>query len=165
MAEATPDTGGRHRDRDAVEPRLRVDPMLLGGALLILLQTVVRAAFGSRRSGARSRVPVGLTTAPRALGVAGAIAGGLGALVLGGIPLAVGWLAGLLTPIRRYALPLGVLAVVLSGVLVATSAGLATGRPGAAADTAAAVGIGLLLGQLVRVRRGRDGAARGQTDG
>ena len=45
MAEATPDTVGRHRDRDAVELRLRVDPMLLGAALLVLLQTVVRAGI------------------------------------------------------------------------------------------------------------------------
>jgi arabinofuranan 3-O-arabinosyltransferase len=138
---------------------------LLAGLVLAVVLLAL-AAFGSRRSGARrSRGSVGLTTAPRALGVAGAIAVGVGALVLGGLPLAAGWLAGLLAPIRRYAVPLGVLAVVLSGVLVATSAGLATGRPGAAADTAAAVGIGLLLGQLVRVRRGRDGAATGETHG
>jgi hypothetical protein len=45
MAEAMPAAVGSPRNRESVELRLRVDPMLLGGALLILLQTVVRAGI------------------------------------------------------------------------------------------------------------------------
>jgi arabinofuranan 3-O-arabinosyltransferase len=137
---------------------------LLAGLVLAVF-LVVLVPFTRRSAPRRAGVPVGLTTAPRVLGTPGAVAVGLGALVLGGIPLALGWVAGLVGPIRRYAVPLGVLAVVSSGVLVAMSAGLAMGRPGAVADTAAAVGVGLLLGQLVRVRSARDGASRGEPDG
>jgi arabinofuranan 3-O-arabinosyltransferase len=137
---------------------------LLAGLVLAVVLVALAAVTSRRSGGRRSRVPVGLTTEPRTLGAAGAVGVALGALVLGGIPLVVGWVAGLLAPIRRYAVPLGALAVVLSGVLVATSAGLTTGRPGAAADAAAAVGIGLLLGQLVRVRTARRGAPGGGPD-
>jgi hypothetical protein len=73
--------------------------------------------------------------------------------VLGGVPLAVGWAAGLVPVVRRYAVLLGVLAVVAAGVLVATSPGLTSGRPGAWADGCAALGIGLLLTRVVRIRR------------
>ena len=57
--------------------------------------------------------------------------------------------------------PLGVVALLASGVLVATSSGLAPGGPGLWADATAALGLGLLLAQVVRVRRPRIAGWRG----
>jgi arabinofuranan 3-O-arabinosyltransferase len=129
--------------------------LLLGGfALAVAL--VVLAALGLRRSRAgRPGLRADLTSPSRALGVGTALAAGLGGLVVGGLPLAVGWAAGLTWPTRRYATALGVTALVASGALVATSPGLQTGGAGVWADTTAALGLGLLLTRLVHVRRPR----------
>ncbi|MGY1792734.1 alpha-(1-_3)-arabinofuranosyltransferase family protein [Geodermatophilus sp. SYSU D00525] len=89
------------------------------------------------------------------LGPGGALALGLGGLVLGGVPLAAGWVAGLAPPLRRYAVTLGGAALLAAGVLTALSAGLPIGRPGPGADGAAAAGVGLLVASAVRLRRPR----------
>ena len=123
--------------------------LLVGLALAVGL--VALALVGGRRSPAVGAST--LTSPTRTLGVATAVAAGGVGLVLGGVPLAVGWAAGLLPVVRRYAALLGVLAVVAAGVLVATSPGLTSGRPGAWADGCAAVGLGLLLTRVVRIRR------------
>jgi arabinofuranan 3-O-arabinosyltransferase len=125
---------------------------LVAGLVLavVLVGLAGAAVVRSRRD--RSGVGTDLRSPGRVLGVAAALAVGAGALMLGGIPLAAGWLAGSLPPVRRWAPALGVAALVTGGVLAATSSGLAIGRPGAWADAAAALGLGLLLAQLVRVR-------------
>ena len=132
---------------------------LLGGLALAVLLVVLAAIPG--RTARRAPGPVDLTSEPRGLGLLGAGAVGLGGLVLGGVPLALGWAAGLAGPVRRLAVPLGVLALLLSGLLVATSPGSDMGRPGPWADAAAALGLGLLLAQVVGMhRRGSRGRAR-----
>jgi arabinofuranan 3-O-arabinosyltransferase len=134
--------------------------LLAGLALAVALLAL--ATGGVRRPRAdRGVVPVSLASPTRVLGVGTALAVGLAGLVLGGVPLAVGWAAGLVPPVRRYATALGVVALVASGVLVATSAGLDTGRPGTWADATAAFGLGLLLALVVRVRRPRIAGWRG----
>ena len=110
-------------------------------------------ALARRRSAPdlRSR-RVDLASRDRVLGrgVAGALA--VVVLVVGGIPVAVGWVLGLVPRVGRFAAALGVAALVVSGVLLATSPGLSGGRPGAWADAAAALGVGLLASRLVRLR-------------
>jgi arabinofuranan 3-O-arabinosyltransferase len=128
---------------------------LLAGLVLALL-IVVLALVGRRRPNGDPGEPAADLASPgRVLGPGTAITAGLAALVLGGVPLAVGWAAGLTRPVRRYAVALGAAALGLTGVLVAVSPGLRSGSPGIWADTLAALGIGLLLAQLVRVRRPR----------
>ena len=127
--------------------------LLVGFALALAL--VVLALISARRRPQATVPPADLTSPVRLLPTGVAVAVGVGALVLGGIPFAVGWAAGLLEPVRRYATWFGVIAVVVSGVLVATSPGLAGGRPGVWADGAAALGVGILVAQLVRLRRAR----------
>ena len=135
----------------------------------VLAVVLVGLAFtGSRRPGDADDDRAGLTSAPRALPVGLALLLGAVAVVVGGIPLVVGWAAGLVPPLRRYATVAGVVAVIGSGVLVATSSGLPAGVPGFWADTAAALGLGLLLSSLARVRgvrmpvRRSRGAAAGE---
>ena len=129
---------------------LRSHRLVLGAlALLVVLALVVRP---------RSRPeddPVPVSSPVRSVQVGTAAAVGLVALVLGGIPLTLGWAVGLLRPVRRYAAAAGVAALVLSGLLVAVSPGTEGGHPGAWADSTAALGIGLLLAQLVSVRSTR----------
>ncbi|WP_304528900.1 alpha-(1-_3)-arabinofuranosyltransferase domain-containing protein [Blastococcus haudaquaticus] len=120
--------------------------LALAGALVVL------AATGPRRSSDPDGHRV-LPAAPtRALPVGLAVLLGAVGVVVAGIPLVVGWTAGLVPPVRRHATAAGVVALVGSGVLVATSSGLAAGVPGPWADTAAALGLGLLLSGLVPVR-------------
>jgi arabinofuranan 3-O-arabinosyltransferase len=125
---------------------------LLAG-LVLAVALVVLALVAPRRL--RQETPAtGDLSSPELVVRAGtAAAVVLGALVLGGIPFAVGWALALATPVRRYAAVLGVVALLAAGILTATSAGLIGGRPGAWADAAAALGIALLLARLVRLRR------------
>jgi arabinofuranan 3-O-arabinosyltransferase len=123
---------------------------LLGGAVLAAL--LVALALVAHPWARAAGEPRELTSAVRSLRLATAAAVGLVAVVLGGIPLALGWAAGLLRPVRRYAAAAGVVALVVSGLLVALSPGRAGGHPGAWADGTAALGVGLLLAQLVSVR-------------
>jgi arabinofuranan 3-O-arabinosyltransferase len=122
----------------------------LAGALVLLTVLAV-----SRWRVGRSTDHVDLTSETRVVGMAGAVAAGIVGLVLGGVPFAAGWAVGLLRPAVRFAVPLGVGMLVLSGVLVATSAGTMIGRPSIWADAVAAFGFGLLLTQVVRLRRPR----------
>jgi arabinofuranan 3-O-arabinosyltransferase len=128
----------------------------LGAAVLL----VALALVGRRRP-----APDGdpdLTSPTRSLGLVAAAAIGLAGLAVGGVPVAVGWAVGLGTPARRYAAALGALAVLTSGVLVATSTGLASGQPGSWADACAGFGVGLLLALVVRVRAPRIAVRRGR---
>jgi len=136
--------------------------MLLAGLVLAGVLVVLASVAGRRPGTRRGGIPHDLTSPPFTLGGVAALTLGVGGLLLGGIPLVVGWAAGLIGPIRRYAVPGGALAIVLSGVLVATSAGLSSGRPGAWADSAAALGVGLLLARVVRLRTARNGAPGGR---
>jgi arabinofuranan 3-O-arabinosyltransferase len=133
---------------------------LLGGLVLAVALVVLTVIDLARRRGHRGGARDDLTSPTRVLGIGAALATVLVGLVLGGVPLVVGWAAGLAQPTRRYATPLGVIALLVSGVLVATSAGLDLVRAGVWADTAAALGLGLLLAQVVRVRRPRRGGRR-----
>ncbi|WP_346623884.1 alpha-(1-_3)-arabinofuranosyltransferase family protein [Blastococcus montanus] len=125
---------------------------LLAGLVLAVVLVVLAALSprGRRRGGG---VASDLTSHDRSLGAGTAAAVGVAALISGGVPLAAGWAAGLVPPVRRYATALGAVALLVSGVLAATSAGLAVGRPGVWADGTAALGLGLVLAQTVRVRR------------
>jgi arabinofuranan 3-O-arabinosyltransferase len=138
---------------------------LLGGLVLAVV-LVGLALTGRRRPPPPDDDATGLVAPAPVLPFALAVVAGIAGLVLGGIPIVVGWIAGLVGPVRRYATVLGVLAIGVSGVLVATSSGLAGGAPGPWADGTAALGIGLLLSRLAGVRPfrlpglGRDRAAR-----
>jgi arabinofuranan 3-O-arabinosyltransferase len=143
------------------------DPWYRGALLAGLALAVGLLALslvGVRRPLAdRGAVPADLTSPTRVVRIGTALAAGLVGLVTGGIPLAVGWAAGLVPPTRRWAAMLGVVALLTSGVLVATSAGLDSGRPGTWADASAAFGLGLLLALGVRVRRPRIAGWRGRS--
>jgi arabinofuranan 3-O-arabinosyltransferase len=128
--------------------------LLAGLALGVLLLALAAVSLRREPREGRGGSP-DLTSPGRAVGLGAALMAGIGGLVLGGAPWAVGWAAGLVPPVRRYAVALGAAALVVSGVLVATSPGLAAGRPGVWADLTAAFGLGLLVAQVVRVRRPR----------
>jgi hypothetical protein len=125
------------------------------------LLLVVLVAVELRRRAPEVGPPPDLTSEAPAVGLGTALAAGLGGLLLGGIPLAAGWAAGQLPRARRRAAVAGATALAASGVLAATSPGLADGRPGSWADAAAALGVGLLLAHAVRLRGGRDAGRRG----
>ncbi|WP_158545922.1 alpha-(1-_3)-arabinofuranosyltransferase family protein [Blastococcus sp. TF02A-30] len=121
--------------------------LLLAGALVLLAADSARPRYSGRGLLAGS-----LRSPRRGLRPVAAAGAGALALVMGGIPFAAGWVAGLLPPVRRHAALVGAAAVAATGVLVALSPGTAGGRPGVWADTAAALGLGLLLSRLVRVQ-------------
>jgi arabinofuranan 3-O-arabinosyltransferase len=138
------------------------DPWYRGALLAGLASAVLLvglAVVGRRQD--PGAVPVDLTSPTRGLRLGAALVVGLVALVGGGVPLAGGWAVGLVPPVRRFTAALGTVAVLASGVLVATSAGLAAGNAGTWADTAAAFGVGLLLALIVRVRLPRIALRRG----
>jgi arabinofuranan 3-O-arabinosyltransferase len=140
---------------------------LLAG-LVLAAALVVLALTGSRGPRDRHDASEELASPTRVLPAGVALVLGLLGAVVGGIPLVLGWAAGLAPSVRRYATVLGAGAVVGSGVFVATSPGLTAGVPGFWADAAAALGLGLLLGPLVRVRGMRFAvrrARRAATDG
>jgi arabinofuranan 3-O-arabinosyltransferase len=127
----------------------------LVAGLVLALALLVLAMTARRRPAGPADADRDLTSRTRVLGVGTAVLLGALGLVVGGVPVVLGWAVGLLGPVRRYATVVGVVAVLGSGVLVATSSGLPTGSPGFWADAAAAVGVGLLLSPLVRAREVR----------
>ncbi|WP_324273089.1 hypothetical protein [Blastococcus brunescens] len=131
--------------------------------LVLALALVALALTGSGRRRDAGAGPTDLTSPDRVLAVGAAFVLGVVALVVAGVPVVVGWATGLLPRVRRYATVLGVVALLGSGLLVATSSGLAAGVPGFWADTAAALGLGLLLSSLVRGRGVRMPFRRGRT--
>ena len=81
-----------------------------------------------------------------------AAATGAALLVLGGPVAGAGFVVAALRRPGAWALPLGGALVAISGVLSAASSGLVFGRPGVAADAAAAAGVGLLAGAALLER-------------
>jgi arabinofuranan 3-O-arabinosyltransferase len=122
--------------------------LAVGLALAVVLVGLAVAGFGRRRGALGP--PAQLPSPDRRLGRAAGPGITLGAVVLGGVPLAVGWVVGWAVRRRGLVRMLGLGAVLLSGVLLATSPGLSIGRPGPWADGAAALGVGLLLSLVVR---------------